>query len=148
MKLRWIPWYLESKVRGRGAGGQIESAATAEHEFRTEAITAAFMRAVASYTPEPYDGALHLYRPKLNQAYKVTGARYIDYQYNFQVADNGWTPFVPELTVREVPGDHDSMVLEPNVRVLAAHVVDDIAAVEASFVGSARPDEALREVPS
>ena len=29
-------------------------------------------------------------------------------------------PFAPMIEVVEVPGDHDSMVLEPNVRVLAA----------------------------
>jgi hypothetical protein len=36
--------------------------------------------------------------------------------------DNGWTPFAPGLSVIEVSGDHDSMVLEPNVRVLAARI--------------------------
>ena len=34
--------------------------------------------------------------------------------------DNGWTPYVRSIQVYEVPGDHDGMVLEPNVRVLAA----------------------------
>ena len=36
--------------------------------------------------------------------------------------DNGWGPFVDNVDVFEVPGDHDSMVLEPNVRVLAARL--------------------------
>ena len=36
--------------------------------------------------------------------------------------DNGWTAWVGEVEVHEVPGDHDSMVLEPNVRVLAAQL--------------------------
>lgn len=132
MKHKWVPWYLETKVAMRERAQQIEAAELAEHEFRTEAITEAFIRAVASYQPEPWDGDLHIYRPKLNEEFRVTGARYIDQQFNFQVADNGWTPYVRDLTVREVPGDHDSMVLEPNVRVLAAHVIADIAAVEAA----------------
>ena len=29
---------------------------------------------------------------------------------------------VKNLAIVEVPGDHDSMVLEPNVRVLAGHM--------------------------
>ena len=32
---------------------------------------------------------------------------------------NGWTAYLPDLRVVETPGDHDSMVLEPNVRSLA-----------------------------
>jgi thioesterase domain-containing protein len=36
--------------------------------------------------------------------------------------DNDWTRYMPALTVIEVPGDHDSMVLEPNVRVLASQI--------------------------
>ena len=31
----------------------------------------------------------------------------------------------------EVPGDHDAMVLEPNVRVLAAQIADRLDAAEA-----------------
>ncbi len=30
--------------------------------------------------------------------------------------------FVSDLVVREVSGDHDALVLEPNVRVLATHI--------------------------
>jgi thioesterase domain-containing protein len=36
--------------------------------------------------------------------------------------DNDWTGFAPEIEVFEVPGTHDSMVLEPNVRVLGARI--------------------------
>ena len=59
--------------------------------------------------------------------------RYIDDQWNFQLEDNGWTGWVDDVHVREVPGNHDSMVLEPNVRVLAARVVEDIATVQAAL---------------
>ena len=34
--------------------------------------------------------------------------------------DQGWSPYVDEIEVHEVPGDHDHMVLEPEVRVLAS----------------------------
>lgn len=132
MKHNWVRWYLKGKLEYRNNAREIESAKAHEHEFRTEAITDAFMRAVESYEAQRYTGDIHIYRPRLNEEFKVTGARYIDHQFNFQVADNGWTPYVRELTIREVPGDHDSMVLEPNVRVLASHVIADIAAVEAA----------------
>jgi thioesterase domain-containing protein len=44
--------------------------------------------------------------------------------------DNDWTRFMPALRVLEVPGDHDSMVLEPNVRVLASFMRDCITSAE------------------
>ena len=44
--------------------------------------------------------------------------------------DNDWTRFMPALRVLEVPGDHDSMVLEPNVRVMASLMKDCIAQAE------------------
>ena len=55
--------------------------------------------------------------------------------------DNLWTPFAPRLEVVEVPGDHDAMVLEPNVRVLAARMK---AAIQAAEAGDVRhPDHRL-----
>ena len=44
--------------------------------------------------------------------------------------DNGWSPYAPELRVEEVSGDHDSMVLEPNVRVLAARLTQALRNAE------------------
>ena len=46
--------------------------------------------------------------------------------------DNGWAPFVRRVEVFEMPGDHDSMVLEPNVRVLAARLRDSLDTAETS----------------
>ena len=131
MKLDYPGWYIRGKLRQRAERQGIEAPQQAQHEFRTQAIVDAFMEAVGNYTASPYDGDVHLYRPRLNEEFKLTGERFIDRNYNFQVADNGWTGHVRDLYVREVPGDHDSMVLEPNVRVLAAAVVEDIAQVEA-----------------
>jgi thioesterase domain-containing protein len=61
----------------------------------------------------------------------VTGGKWVSAAREYVFADNLWTPFAPELEVVEVPGDHDSMVLEPNVRVLAARMRSAIAAAEA-----------------
>jgi thioesterase domain-containing protein len=49
---------------------------------------------------------------------------------DFVYHDNGWGPHAPRVDVHEVPGDHDSMVLEPNVRALAARLKACIAEAE------------------
>jgi hypothetical protein len=36
--------------------------------------------------------------------------------------DNGWSRYSDSVEVFESPGNHDSMVLEPNVRILAARL--------------------------
>ncbi|MFN3218207.1 MAG: type I polyketide synthase [Acidimicrobiales bacterium] len=96
----------------------------------TERIEAAFYDAVASYEARPWSGRVELFRPPLNQTYKVSGDRYINETYEFQLSDNGWGGYAGDLVVHEVPGTHDSMVLEPNVRVLAARIVEVLAAAE------------------
>jgi thioesterase domain-containing protein len=62
-----------------------------------------------------------LFRPPLVPKWTV-GDRLISSERTYLYPDNDWTQFVPGLDVFEVPGDHDSMVLEPNVRVLAARI--------------------------
>ena len=42
--------------------------------------------------------------------------------------DNDWRKYAPHLQVIEVPGDHVSMVLAPNVTVLAQELREVIAA--------------------
>ncbi len=90
--------------------------------FHNAAIEAAFRRAVAAYEVQPWDGNLVLFRPPLDRYWKVTGGRWVSRHREFVTPDNDWTRFAPNLRVFEVPGDHDSMVLEPNVRVLAARL--------------------------
>jgi thioesterase domain-containing protein len=51
--------------------------------------------------------------------------------------DNGWTPYVADLEVQEVAGDHDGMVLEPFVRVLASRMRSALDAAEPA-AGSSR----------
>ena len=61
-------------------------------------------------------------RPKLEISYRITGNRELNHERSLLRADNGWTPFASDLTIIEVPGDHDGMVLEPYVRVMAGHL--------------------------
>lgn len=99
-------------------------------EFHSEAIEQAFRRALERYQLEPYPGRLTLFRPRLDRTYVISPERVISGQRELVFPDNGWTPFVKELEVYEVPGDHDSMVLEPSVRVLAAKLKQSIDQTE------------------
>ena len=53
--------------------------------------------------------------------------------------DNDLTRFAPNLDIVEVPGDHTSMVLEPNVRVMAARLRAVIAKAEAEAAATGTP---------
>ena len=67
----------------------------------------------------------------------------VDGERNFIAPDNFWTPHVGKLAVFEVPGNHDSMVLEPNVRVLVSQMKRVIDQVEhAPSASRKKPEEA------
>jgi len=71
-----------------------------------------------------------LFRPKLDEHAVLGPGRIINRERRFVYADNGWGPYVSNVEVFEMPGDHDSMVLEPNVRVLAARLRECIEKAE------------------
>ncbi|WP_101068455.1 type I polyketide synthase [Roseovarius salinarum] len=104
----------------------------AEGQFNNRRIETAFRRAVAAYRLAPWDGPAVLFRPPLDRHWKVTGGNWVSRQREYVFEDNQWTPWMPNLKVVEVPGDHDSMVLSPNVRVLARRLSEEIEAAEAS----------------
>ena len=87
-------------------------------EFHNDKMEAAFRDALHRYDLKAYAGKVMLYRPKLVPRWKL-GETMVDKDRHYMTVDNGWTPWVQSLEVIEVPGDHDAMVLEPNVRVLA-----------------------------
>jgi acyl transferase domain-containing protein/thioesterase domain-containing protein/acyl carrier protein len=102
--------------------------AEAGHSFHNEQIEAAFLRSVATYQVRPWDGPLCLFRPPLVGKWQVAPGRWVNSERAYVLEDNDWTQHAPNIAVFEVPGDHDSMVLEPNVRVLAARIRDCIEA--------------------
>ena len=93
-----------------------------ENEFHNTAIKVAFYRAIGRYEVTPWDGPLTLLRPPLSLRYEVAPGRYVNDSREYVIPTNDWDLYAPHLAVIEVPGDHDSMVLEPNVRVLASRM--------------------------
>ena len=99
--------------------------------YQNRAIEAAFRDALPHVALEDYDAPVALFRPPLDKHWKVTGGRWISSAKEYVFDDNDWSPLMPNLTVLEVPGDHDSMVLEPNVRVMASKLRTQILEAEA-----------------
>jgi thioesterase domain-containing protein len=97
------------------------------------AIEAAFRDALPRYRVQPWGGPAVLFRPPLDLRWQISGGRWVNRDRELVYPDNDWTRYMPKLRVFEVPGDHDSMVLEPNVRVLARQMKDCIAAAESTI---------------
>ena len=122
------PAFLLQKIRARRKWRR-ELAAT-EHERREEGsnpagfhsrrVGDAFLRGLEKYRVGKADVEAILFRPRQTAEYRLRDGRQLDSDRNVLLPDNGWTAHVSTLRVIEVPGNHDSMVLEPNVRVLAA----------------------------
>jgi acyl transferase domain-containing protein/thioesterase domain-containing protein/NAD(P)-dependent dehydrogenase (short-subunit alcohol dehydrogenase family)/acyl carrier protein len=93
-----------------------------ETQFQNTAIEAAFYASLETYDLKPWTGPVLLLRPPLDRHYKVSGGKYVTRAREYVFEDNDWSGWVEKLDVIEVPGDHDSMVLEPNVRVLATRM--------------------------
>ena len=107
--------------------------------FNNLKIEAAFRQAAASYKLEPRSGPLVLFRPPLDRHWQVSNNRWVSAAREYVLEDNGWTAWAPRTRVIEVPGNHDSMVLVPNVRVLAEHLkklVEQVEQPEAAPTGT------------
>ena len=140
------PHYLGEWARNRLAwelarrrGAAPDRGADRAGAFNDAAIEAAFRHAVAQYRVQRWEGAVTLFRPPLDRHWKVTGGKWVSRAREYVWPDNQWTPFAPALEVIEVPGDHDSMVLVPNVSVLARHL-GALAARADGPTRAARPD--------
>ncbi|MEP3443097.1 MAG: beta-ketoacyl synthase N-terminal-like domain-containing protein [Sulfitobacter sp.] len=113
-------------------------AVSEEAQFNNTKIEAAFLRAVARYDTPRWDGPMTLLRPVLDRRFKVTGGNWVSEAREYVFADNDWTQYAPHVQVIEVPGDHDSMVLSPNVVVMAAELREVIDAA----LSAASPQQA------
>jgi acyl transferase domain-containing protein/thioesterase domain-containing protein len=109
----------KAELRDRVTADTVDCAA---EEFNNKKIEVAFRRALLQYEVRPYTGALTLFRPKPIIFYQLSGGRTLQENRNIILHDNGWGGNVLNLHISEVPGDHDSMVLDPYVRVLASRI--------------------------
>ena len=124
-------WAWEMQKRGR------KPADAQPAQFHNAAIEAAFRAALPGYVMSIRRGATVLVRPPLDRRWRVTGGNWVSAAKEYVFADNDLTRFAPQLQVIEVPGNHDSMVLEPNVRVMAARlrqVIESVTAEDAAAV--------------
>jgi thioesterase domain-containing protein len=131
---------IRQRLRARADWAQTqlrrhEQAATAEADgapsFQSQRVGAAFLRALARYQVPKVAVDIALFRPKLDVRYRLGDGRLIDSFRNHVCEDNFWSLYTAgALQVFQVPGNHDNMVLEPNVRVLVAlmkRVIDAVA---------------------
>ncbi len=130
-----LGYELARRQRAQAAAPEAEGAA-----FHDLAIEAAFREALPKVELAPWDGKVAMFRPPLDRRFKVSGGRWVTTGREYLYEDNGWSDWMAQLRVIEVPGDHDSMVLEPNVRRLAS-VLREILR-EADSHSSARAEAA------
>jgi thioesterase domain-containing protein len=129
------PGYLLQWARNRiawelGRGQRAQAPKVVSNQLNNEAIEAAFRASLPIYQLHRWEGPAVLFRPPLDLHWKVSGGRWVSAGREYVYPDNDWTRYIPALRVLEVPGDHDSMVLEPNVRVMASLLKDCIAQAE------------------
>jgi thioesterase domain-containing protein len=91
-------------------------------QFNNAAIEAAFRAALPQYQMQHFPGKLVLFRPKLDCAYMLGKERVLDSAKEWVWHDNGFGQWADAIDIHEMPGNHDSMVLEPNVRVMASRL--------------------------
>lgn len=89
-------------------------------ELRNIQMTRAFYSAADLYHPAPYYGNVLLFR-----------ARMVAEVYDHVGPKLGWDDLIPNMEIIEVPGGHDSLVLEPNVQVLITNLKRRIQQVAA-----------------
>jgi thioesterase domain-containing protein len=82
------------------------------HDLREFALYDNFSAAQAKYRPKPYAGSVALWM-----------ADEMDPSFAWIGADLGWAPYVTgELEIHQIPGTHQTLVLEPNVQLVVAEL--------------------------
>ncbi|WP_333846542.1 type I polyketide synthase [Phaeobacter italicus] len=110
-----IAWEIEKRRDRPAEDGTLPA-------FNNRKVELAFRAALPVYDLRPWEGPLTLFRPPLDRHWPVSGGNWVSAEREYVFEDNDWTRFARNIEVVEVPGDHDSMVLVPNVSVLAAEV--------------------------
>lgn len=131
-----LGYELSRRQRAQAAAPEAEGAA-----FHDLAIEAAFREALPKVELAKWDGPVAMFRPPLDRRFKVSGGRWVTTGREYLYEDNGWSDWMTQLNVIEVPGDHDSMVLEPNVRRLASVLRDILRAADQQVEAQAEAAE-------
>jgi thioesterase domain-containing protein len=117
-----LDWARSKLVTRRRRGVPHDSQTYEAANFRSRSIEEAFYRALARYETGPVSVEILLCRPRLEAAHVFGPGRAINRDRRRIYNDNGWSRFARHVEVIETPGDHDTMVLEPNARILAAYL--------------------------
>lgn len=130
-RARWEFQKLMQRLRPRSAPSE-------PAQYHSATIHKAFLKACDLYQVPEYHGKMLLLRPRQKPTHVFGPDRMINHDRRFIFPDNGWSQRGVEVDVQEVPGDHDSMVLEPNVRTLAAKLRKAIDRAEATYADRRR----------
>ncbi|MFV1494014.1 SDR family NAD(P)-dependent oxidoreductase [Phaeobacter sp. JH18-32] len=130
-----IAWEIEKR---RYAASDDSSAPV----FNNRKVELAFRAALPAYELRPWSGPLTLFRPPLDRHWQVSAGNWVSREREYVYDDNDWTRWAPAIEVVEVPGDHDSMVLVPNVSVLAGEVKARLDAADAAALRQSAPKAA------
>jgi thioesterase domain-containing protein len=122
-----IAWEQRKRANGDDAAHSPEGGTGT---FQSQRIGQAFERAVNRYHLPAVPVNVSLFRPRLDVRFAFRDGRRINADRRYIAEDNLWTPYVAQLDIFEVPGNHDNMVLEPNVRVLVAAIRKSLARAE------------------
>jgi len=127
---RWGPGYLRNRLKARldRHTEDLEVALKTRFyrsqnqpipfELRDKYVSAALGEAALKYRPVPYNGRVILYR-----------ATDVDPQFQHTGEKLGWDDLTPQLEIVRVPGNHDSLVYEPNVQVMITHLSESLRSV-------------------
>lgn len=130
-KFGYLPrWWRSRQQWQRELAARTEASAPVAGMQHSVEIESAFLRALNRYEVGMYDGEIMLYRPPHQVQYRLPSKRGIDDRRDFVQDDNGWRRHCQHVKIINVSGDHDSMVLEPHVRVLAEAIRNAIEAAE------------------
>ena len=88
-------------------------------ELREPYLVSTFIQALHKYEPLQYDGRVAQFTA--NDTWSM---------YRHAGPSRGWEGYLPNLEIYTVPGDHNSMVSEPSVRVLGARLATLLMSVD------------------
>ena len=120
---RWITYFREkaryaresriaNKMRFRQAGDTQEGTPRDERLAKLEHVYNTNLAALDEYRSEFYDGKVTLFNAAERDAALIPDPEY------------GWVGLARDVEIHEVPGDHDTMLTEPNVSALARRLND------------------------